>query len=327
MYLTPEQQRIAKKIVRIGRKRGESHREIVAALETGLVESNLRNLDYGDADSQGWRQERASLYRNPTNVRASINRFYDETSAVEGKYGSAGDLAAAVQRPAAQYRGRYGERASDAGQILASLGGGGRPAAGQSGYDTLAITPGVDRSADRRAVMQQYLLDRGRPEALLNLANSLKGAQDTPGSASVYGGGGGRNLGGAADPFNGKVTLAPGADRPGVHTHKRILRFLREVSDRANEPLTIGTGTNHSEYTVSGNVSDHWVGRGADVPASGHELIRLGRKALIAAGMPKRLARKQTGGLFNLNGYQIIFNTQEGGDHSDHLHVGYRSGR
>jgi hypothetical protein len=32
-----------------------------AAVQTGLVESNLRNLNHGDADSQGWRQERASL--------------------------------------------------------------------------------------------------------------------------------------------------------------------------------------------------------------------------------------------------------------------------
>ena len=57
------------------------------------------------------------------------------------------------------------------------------------------------------------------------------------------------------------------------------------------------------------------------------ELVRLGRKALIAAGMPKAQARKQTGGLYNVNGFQIIFATNEGGNHYDHLHVGYREGR
>jgi hypothetical protein len=42
---------------------------------------------------------------------------------------------------------------------------------------------------------------------------------------------------------------------------------------------------------------------------------------LIAAGMPRRKALKQKGGLFNVNGHQIIFNTMEGGDHTNHLHI------
>jgi hypothetical protein len=191
MELSREQQRIAKRIVRIGNKRGESREEILAALSTGLVESNLRNLKYGDADSQGWRQERASLYRNPTNVKASVNRFYDETSAVEGKYGSPGDLAAAVQRPAEQFRGRYADRMGDAKQILATLGkgsggtlnkGGGKSRYGAPSFQT---DPGVDNSGVRQGLMQQYLLDRGSPDALLSLGLSLRDAQDTPATTSL----------------------------------------------------------------------------------------------------------------------------------------------
>jgi hypothetical protein len=189
MELSREQQRIAKRIVRIGNKRGESREEILAALSTGLVESNLRNLKYGDADSQGWRQERASLYRNPTNVKASVNRFYDETSAVEGKYGSPGDLAAAVQRPAAQYRGRYAERMGDAKDVLATVQGSGgtfTKGGGKSrfGAPSFQTDPGVDNSGLRTSLKQQYLLDRGNPDALLNLGLSLRDAQDTP--ASTY---------------------------------------------------------------------------------------------------------------------------------------------
>jgi hypothetical protein len=70
----------------------------------------------------GWRQERASLYKDPTNLHASINRFFDETAAVRGKYGRAGDLAAAVQRPAAQYRGRYQARQAQADQLRGGRG-------------------------------------------------------------------------------------------------------------------------------------------------------------------------------------------------------------
>jgi hypothetical protein len=130
MAYSPQQLALAQRLVRVGRRRGESGKEIVAALETGLVESNLRNLPGGDADSAGWRQERASLYPNPRNVRASINRFYDETSkAGNGRGMTAGQLAAAVQRPRADLRGRYQERSGEALSLyrhLLSGGGGGR---------------------------------------------------------------------------------------------------------------------------------------------------------------------------------------------------------
>jgi hypothetical protein len=99
-------------------------------------------------------------------------------------------------------------------------------------------------------------------------------------------------------------------------------RFVRRVSAVAGgETLTIGTGTNHKLMTVNGNPSDHPGGWAADIPARGKHLIRLGQAALIAAGMNPRKARKQTGGLYNIRGHQIIFNTHEGGDHTDHLHV------
>lgn len=102
--------------------RGKPRRRVLAALVTGRVESNFRNLPGGDADSQGWRQERASLYRNPRNLRASVRRFYQEAAQHDRGQG-AGRLAADVQRPAAQYRGRYAQHMSEARQILAGRGG------------------------------------------------------------------------------------------------------------------------------------------------------------------------------------------------------------
>lgn len=131
--LTSEQRKVLNAIHRGAQKAGASPKEIKAAIETGLVEANLTNPTGPptDHDSQGWRQERQSLYPNPTNLEASVDRFFKETRAVRDKYGNAGDLAAAVQRPAAQYRGRYGERSAEAQQLLDSLtgGGGGSPVA------------------------------------------------------------------------------------------------------------------------------------------------------------------------------------------------------
>jgi hypothetical protein len=54
----------------------------------------------------------------------------------------------------------------------------------------------------------------------------------------------------------------------------------------------------------------------------------MGQAALIAAGADPKWAKKQRGGLFNIQTrqgrIQIIFNSQIGGDHSDHLHIGIR---
>lgn len=103
-----EIRRRARKVPRRNRARYEA-----AALQTGGVESGFRELTHGDADSQNWRQERASVYGKqwaatggPTNTRASVDRFFRELAQLDRGQPSY-ELAADVQRPAAQYRGRY----------------------------------------------------------------------------------------------------------------------------------------------------------------------------------------------------------------------------
>lgn len=195
MNVSAQQRQILKTILARGRAAGASPKEIKAAVETAIVESNISNPSaMTDHDSQGWRQERKSLYPDPTNVAHSADRFFRETHAVKANYGSAGDLAAAVQRPAAQYRGRYQQHSTDAEGVLAQLGVrlGQKPAtpgaaspAPATGTRTIT-TPGVDNSATRQALLKQYVLTRSDPNALLSLGAGLKGAQDTPtSSASV----------------------------------------------------------------------------------------------------------------------------------------------
>lgn len=119
----------------------------------------------------------------------------------------------------------------------------------------------------------------------------------------------------------GKVSLSPTADRAGARTQPGVLQFAAQVAGVYGRPLLIGTGTSHNRLTVNGNVSDHWAGNAVDIPASGRELTRLGRAALVAAGMAPSRARKINGGLFNLGGHQVIFNTRQGGNHWNHLHI------
>lgn len=174
MGLTSEQRKVLDTIHRVGASKGAKPIQIKAAIETGLVESGLRNLPGGDADSAGWRQERASLYKNPTNLEQSVARFFDETAPLVGKYGRAGDLAAAVQRPAAQYRGRYQNMSSRAQQLL----GGSSSAQPSSSTRTVnvgqPVTPG---GMDRGQLLTQYLATRGQPGALAGLGGGLGSLQ------------------------------------------------------------------------------------------------------------------------------------------------------
>jgi len=179
MALSAEQRRVLATIKQVGRKRRVSPMELKAAVETGLVENNLTNRKGGDRDSSGWRQERASLYKDPDNLTASVNRFFDETGAVKAKYGRAGDLAAAVQRPAAQYRGRYQERSGEADALIGRRGGGrgasglSRPAAGTPGTPPTVSTQVVPDDTARRQAIATYLLDRDRPDRPNALATAL----------------------------------------------------------------------------------------------------------------------------------------------------------
>lgn len=128
-------------------------------------------------------------------------------------------------------------------------------------------------------------------------------------------------------PTAGNISFSPGADRAGAKTQAGVKALLAAIAGKAGRTLVVGTGTNHNQFVAgSQNQSDHWTGHAVDVPASGEALTRLGREALVTAGMPWSQAKNINGGLFNLTyrgkRAQIIFNTNIGGNHYNHLHVG-----
>jgi hypothetical protein len=135
----------------------------------------------------------------------------------------------------------------------------------------------------------------------------------------------------------GDVTVAPGADRPGATTKPIVLRYLAAMAGLAGRPIVLTTGTNHSQFTVDGNVSDHWAGYAADlgmVANGGTDDGPVGdtlmTACLVLAGVPPDRARSQAvaGGLYTLdhNGLRIqcIWKTNAGGNHHNHVHVGVR---
>src|SRR5947207_15915859 len=91
---------IVNTIISEGKRQGASGKQIKAALEAGIVESNLKNLNYGDRDSKGVFQQRPSQgWRNPRNVRVAASQFFQHAKSAD-KGQPSGALAQDVQRSA-----------------------------------------------------------------------------------------------------------------------------------------------------------------------------------------------------------------------------------
>lgn len=116
-----DQMQIARQIVNVGRSLKAPPKVMLAAIEAGLVESNLRNLNYGDRDSVGVFQQRPSQgWKGLMNVGRAAREFITRAMRANGP-GSAGQLAQSVQRSA--FPGRYDERRGEALRILKAVGG------------------------------------------------------------------------------------------------------------------------------------------------------------------------------------------------------------
>lgn len=204
--------------------------------------------------------------------------------------------------------------------LLKSLAGG--AVAAPPGLGAPAAAPGSPmRNFALQMIKQSQALEHGQPWDVTPALGALHGAPTDALTATP---------GPSPSPFTagqGTVIVSPHANRPDMPLQPLTLAFVRQISHVAGEPLTIGTGTNHNQYVLGTNrESEHWTGKAADIPASGAALTKLGQDALIAAGMAPARARNEQGGVYNLtvgnHRVQIIFNSNVGGDHYNHLHVG-----
>jgi hypothetical protein len=190
MAYSRSQKRIQRAIIEEGRKMGMPRKAILSALATGITESNFSEPGEGasDRDSAGWRQERRSSYPGADRFdeRAAARRYYQEWKSDAPKRGPIGPMAQAVQQSG--FPGRYQTHADEARSILKSFGGRGRPqrrglaTPGGTTFQTTQI-PGVDNSALRDQLKQQYLLNRDDPDALLSLGLGLRDNPDVPASS------------------------------------------------------------------------------------------------------------------------------------------------
>jgi hypothetical protein len=126
-----------------------------------------------------------------------------------------------------------------------------------------------------------------------------------------------------------RITLYPGG-RDDIRTgqiDRRVLVVLAYLAESGLEPTVSCLKSGHSEFTTSGNVSEHWSGSAVDisaingVPINGHQ-----GPGDVAEQTVKRLMMLQG----TLEPHQIISlldfgrNTMAMGDHADHVHVGFQ---
>lgn len=111
-----EKQKIVDQIVKVGKEMGMSDADITAAIATGLVESELRDLDGGDRDSDGVFQQRPSQGWGSAEdtVEQDARDFYEKYRETDPNL-SAGERAQAVQRSA--YPDKYGQRMDEAATL------------------------------------------------------------------------------------------------------------------------------------------------------------------------------------------------------------------
>lgn len=298
--------------------------------------------DQGRLKSAGFTQQQAM---NPYLATEAAAREY---ASVARRYGVSGaQLASDAQRPLdrAGYRKKINDALPQARAILSGQGGAidssylNAPVTGSdvdSGDTTTAggvpARPQLDAGTMQRLVKwiddSSAAARRGEvldlPAGTIEAVKAAKARALTAGSAPADDGHDhGAEYQTLSGGYAGELSGSP-IDRAGAPTSQAILDYARRVSSFYGSPIQLGTGTQHNRMTTSGNVSAHWSGNALDLPSSGSNLTRMGQAALMAAGMPRAEALRQKGGLFNYGGYQIIFNSNTGGNHYDHLHVGSR---
>lgn len=122
-----EQLKVARELFSAPQARTASPKVKLALAETPIVESSLsRDPQENSEGSAGPLQQTPKdgwgTLQQVDNPRYAAEQFLKRAIPLQGKYGTAGELAQAVQRSA--YPKRYGEHASEASDLLKLIGGG-----------------------------------------------------------------------------------------------------------------------------------------------------------------------------------------------------------
>jgi 3D (Asp-Asp-Asp) domain-containing protein len=107
------------------------------------------------------------------------------------------------------------------------------------------------RLAQYRWGHRQADAERASPRLPVDDASGCEGDGPSPGSLPLPG-------------ARGRVVVGPLANAIGRPLRPELIAFVETVAGIAGRDLVLTTGTNHSERTVSGNISDHVLGLAGD---------------------------------------------------------------
>jgi hypothetical protein len=263
-----------------------------------LVESGLRNIPYGDADSVGFFQMRLGIWDNGeyagylARPELQLRWFVDHAVALRDRRRAAGDdtfgedpagwgeWIADVEQPYRAYRGRY-QLQLGAARTLLSL------PAGTISPLALGLTVGGP-AAPAPDPTGDPLAKRVLADPRITLESRSRSDLETPGRV---------------DP--------------------RVSAALLEAAKLF--PISIWViQTGHSYYTAGGSVSNHSSGRAVDIGSVGGELVtpsnaKAKELALALGRLPLPIRSTEIGSPWVLDGPEYFTD----GDHQDHLHVGF----
>lgn len=159
--LNAEQAQIASAGIEAANRAGVGTRGAEIIVSAGLVESELKNLNYGDRDSLGWLQQRPSQgWRNARDPAKAADDFFAAMNRVANwQLMDPGAVAQKVQRSA--FPARYAERMPEARNIVATLTGATCPTT----VPVSSGTSGVVLAWAQKRVGNAYVLGANGPGA------------------------------------------------------------------------------------------------------------------------------------------------------------------
>ena len=279
-----------------------------------LVESNLTNVNYGDADSLGYFQMRVSIWERDypgfgKDPDKQLDWFLDTAEGVMKQRvergqsiddpNQFGEWIADIERPAEQYRGRYQLRLDEANKLLADAPKTPAPAAPVA--PAAAVQPAAPELArapiDPDQFGQEGTGGAPDPEAQALLKNKNIVLDDV----------------GVADIKAGRID-------------PRIVAVLTKLSHE-HKIVVSCMCSDHSRMTAGGSVSNHTFGRGLDIASIDGEIVS--PSSALAREVASELSQfdssirpSEIGSPFQINGPAYFTDAA----HSNHIHVGFDAG-
>jgi len=262
--------------------RGDRPRVRRALLEAMAVESNYRNVRYGDRDSLGVLQQRPSQGWGPGSETPAqdITQFLTRARRTNrGFQGTAGQLAQSVQRSA--YPGRYDQRRAEVNRLL----GGGAPAPLPRNFNPQA----------RARPRPQLAPDAGTLAAgIIQSNNEIIGVPTSPLLVDALR----QQPPALRPPVSRRTRELPGVT-PGAKATPVGKKILATAHAQVGQPYVWG-GESRREggFDCSGLIYAAYLAQGIKIPRTTYEQVKVGK--------PVKWGRFRPGDLVFTNGGEHV---------------------